>query len=122
MINTVLQSFHSLYEKTTNPRESLENILTDKMMYFSIIAHSFVYTMIILFLKEYLNPKFTFSTIQYDFIFGKKLFSLLCIVMFFGYIGRFLRLRAVYANMTLNEKRTFKQTRDIAYFRFYFLG
>ena len=45
--------FHKIYNKTTNPKLTLEELLTDKDIYISSILHSIFYSFSIVFLEKY---------------------------------------------------------------------
>lgn len=106
--------FTNIYEKTTDPKLTVEELLQNKDVYISCFFHAIVYASIFVCVKG----KFDWKKIDFNFMY--TLTKFLTILMVLGYIGRLYRMKAIAKTTTSDSD--FKLRRDIGYFRFYFLG
>mgnify|MGYP003344738024 CR=1 FL=1 len=113
-MNNPFEYFTNIYEKTTDPKLTLEELLHNKDVYISCFFHAIVYAFIFVFIKHFVLSK------QIDFNYMYRLTKVLFIFMIFGYIGRLYRIKAISKTTTSDDN--LKLRRDIGYFRFYFLG
>jgi|TARA_B110000444_G_C18794411_1_gene574108 hypothetical protein len=109
--------FTDLYFKTIDPSFRYIELLNIAVFY-SIILHTIVYSIIVLIIKKSFDVK-----INTIFL----IFSLF-VVMTFGYVGRLMRSKSIYNNLikkNYNDKDATQETVNImhqGYFRFYFIG
>ena len=124
-----LNYFTETYFFTTNPKNSLSDILFYPPVYVSSFLHSLVYSIIFSITfklyEKYYNKndaeKDTIEILDYDFIL--QLFKILLVIMCLGYYGRFLRLKSLYEYLEKNnQSKNYEMMRDTAYFRYYFLA
>ena len=115
-----MNTLSNVYLDTINPNVSYNRLLSIDV-FFSIIAHTFLYLIIIILVSK-----------LFSFKISKKLFRniiiVLLFVMTFGYYGRLARSKSIFNTLISNgESKEFaeKETMDImhnAYFTYYFLG
>tara|TARA_B100001769_G_scaffold222729_1_gene183206 strand:+ start:453 stop:791 length:339 start_codon:yes stop_codon:yes gene_type:complete len=109
--------FTDLYFKTIDPSFTYIELLNIAVFY-SIILHALVYSIIMIVIKRIF--KFKINT-------NLLVFSLLAI-MTFGYVGRLMRSKSIYNNLIkkgYNDKDATQETVNTmhhGYFRFYFIG
>ena len=109
--------FTDLYFKTIHPSFTYVDLLNIAVFY-SILIHTIVYSIIVLIIKKSFNLKINTNLL---------IFSLLA-VMTFGYVGRLMRSKSIYNNLIkkgYNDKDATQETVNImhhGYFRFYFIG
>ena len=109
--------FTDLYFKTIDPSFKYVDLLNIAVFY-SILIHTIVYSIIVLIIKKSFNLKINTNLL---------IFSLLAI-MTFGYVGRLMRSKSIYNNLIkkgYNDKDATQETVNImhhGYFRFYFIG
>lgn len=107
-----------LYLDTTNPKLSWNtffsiNILS--LIIFSVIFHTILYTLFCNMVS------FIFSGKILNKIINTRLILCLIILMFFGYIGRFIHVKQVYKDFNYNYENT-KKYLDIHYNSWIFIG
>ena len=112
--------FTNIYNTTTDPKYSLTELLQNNDVYISCGFHALLYTILFSSIKTFFITGNFKSTD--DFIFIRKLFLFLFILMILGYIGRLCRVKSIYDNSSTIEKMNFNTSRDIAYLRFYFFA
>tara|TARA_B100000530_G_scaffold277553_1_gene190658 strand:- start:1145 stop:1483 length:339 start_codon:yes stop_codon:yes gene_type:complete len=109
--------FTDLYFKTIDPGFTYIELLNIAVFY-SIILHTIVYSIIALIIKNTFGLKINTNLL---------IFSLFA-VMTFGYVGRLMRSKSIYNNLIkkgYNDKDATQETVNImhhGYFRFYFIG
>jgi dolichyl-phosphate-mannose--protein O-mannosyl transferase len=107
-----------LYLETTNPKLSWSTFFSTKivsLIIISVIFHTILYTL--------------FCNIVNFIFFGKllskkiniRLILCLIIIMFFGYIGRFIHVKQVYRDYNYNYEKT-KEYLNIHYNSWIFIG
>jgi hypothetical protein len=107
-----MEAFTQVFLTTTNPETSYTSLVTNPMVYVSVVFHTIVYTLVLRLLVPSIDWKF--------------MASLLVIIMFSGYILRLWRLKALH---TLRKTEDAKKDKDalvsqgrMQYFVWYFLG
>ena len=110
--------FTKLYLETTNPKLSWSTFFSAKLvslMSISVIVHTILYTLF-------------FNLISYIFL-GKllskkiniRLIISLIVIMYFGYIGRFIHVKEVYKGYNYNYEKT-REYLNIHYNSWVFIG
>ena len=95
--------FTKLYLDTTNPKLSWNKFFSKEILLpviFSVLFHTIIYALFFnmvsfIFSGKILNRKINI-----------RLISSLIILMFFGYIGRFIHVKQVYKDFNYNDKET----------------
>ena len=109
--------FTDLYFKTIDPSFTYVELL-NMAVFYSIILHTVVYSIIILIINRSFGLKINTNIL---------IFSLFA-VKTFGYIGRLMRSKSIYNNLIkkgYNDKDATQKTVNImhhGYFRFYLIG
>jgi len=114
----ILYMFTKLYLDTTNPKITWKEIIQTNiwvMIIISILFHTVVYSIFINVVY------FIFSGKRLSNIINIRLVIVLLLIMFFGYIGRIMRVKDIYETFHHNEKVTREFTNQI-YNTFIFLG
>jgi hypothetical protein len=110
--------FTKLYLETTNPKLSWRVFFSKKILpliIISIIFHTIIYTLFCNIVSFVLFGKMLNNKINI------RLILCLIILMFFGYIGRFIHVKQVYKDYNYNYEKT-REYLNIHYNSWIFIG